>query len=325
MIGYYVHHHGRGHVTRALAISMHVDEDIVFMSSLPRPAGIRPRDRWVRLPMDGPAAEDDASDPDARGHLHWAPLRVDGLIRRSAELLSTLTQARVRRLVVDVSVEIAVLARTAGVPVTIMAMPGNRADAPHQLAYGLADQIIAPWSDEVYQPRWLADHAERTHFVGAISRFDGQAPGRRNTDGADAVLLIGAGGADVPADAVEQLQVALPRYRWVGLGGRAWIDDPWAILRSAAVIVTHAGQNALADAAMSGAATMVLPQHRPFGEQHASASALARAGVVVSVDHWPVPHAWPGLLDVTLDLDPDSWHKVRVVGAAARAARVLAA
>src|SRR5690349_14237624 len=101
---------------------------------------------WVRLPMDVSGSATDAADVTAHGRLHWAPLHVDGLARRSAKLLQTVAATRPRRVVVDVSVEISLLARLAGVPVTVMAMPGDRGDAAHQLAYDVADSIIAPWS-----------------------------------------------------------------------------------------------------------------------------------------------------------------------------------
>jgi len=325
VIGYYVHHHGRGHLTRALAITAHLDEDVVFFSSLPTPGGLRPRDRWVHLPMDVPPGGSAAYEPTAHGRLHWAPLHVDGLLRRSAELLCTLADTGARRLVVDVSVEIAVLARTSGVPVTVMAMPGERTDPPHQLAYRLADQIIAPWSDAVYRPTWLAEHAERTHFVGYLSRFEGRSrePGNHTSD--NAVLLSGAGGTEMPDDAVTQLQAALPQYRWTALGGPSWTDDPWSALRRAALVVTHAGQNALADAAAVAAATIVLPQPRPFDEQHTSAAALDAAGLAICSPSWPTPQRWAELACAAGALDQGRWRAARVDGAAARAAQVLAA
>ena len=81
-----------------------------------------------------------------------------------------------RLMVVDVSVEVAVLVRTMGVPTVVMGMPGERDDRAHQLAYRLADAIIAPW------PAWApvfgggAPWRAKTHAVGAISRFDGRRP-----------------------------------------------------------------------------------------------------------------------------------------------------
>ncbi|HKV19293.1 MAG TPA: glycosyltransferase [Mycobacterium sp.] len=329
MIAYYVHHHGRGHLNRALSICAQLDEPVVFLSSLPRPQEVRDRDMWVRLPMDIPDANSETADVTARGRLHWAPLHVDGLARRSAKLLQTLVATRPRRVVVDVSVEVSLLARLAGVPVTVMAMPGDRTDAAHRLAYDLADSIIAPWSVDVHRPDSLIDHSDRTHFVGAISRFDG-AQEQRSSGAASsqpvALLLAGAGGTEVPADALDQLRSALPRYRWVAAGGvAAWIDDLWPTLVAADLVVSHAGQNAIADIALCGKAAIVIPQHRPFGEQHATARALAETGMAVVTEAWPALRDWPDLASKAASLDSRRWKAMNVHGAAARAAAVIAA
>ncbi|KMO79269.1 hypothetical protein BST22_12605 [Mycolicibacterium chubuense] len=323
MIGYYVHHQGRGHAARARSICARLDEPVTFFSSLPQPVSMRARDTWVQLPLDVPADHDEPADAQCRGRMHWAPLHVAGLAQRAAELLQVAADAGLRRLVVDVSVEIATLGRLAGIPVTVMAMPGERTDPAHRLAYDIADQIVAPWSAEVYQPHWLRDHLDRTHFVGSISQFEGRN-GAAPSAGTG-VLLGGAGGDDLPADALEQLRGALPQYRWIWLGVSSWVDDPWPILASADVVVTHAGQNAIADVALTGAAVIVIPQQRPFGEQAATAGALARAGLTVEVDRWPAREAWPALLAQTRALDRSNWSRLQVQGAAARAAAVIAA
>ena len=46
-------------------------------------------------------------------------------------------------IVVDVSVEVALFVRLLGVPVIVMAMPGERIDGPHALVHQIADHIIA--------------------------------------------------------------------------------------------------------------------------------------------------------------------------------------
>ena len=60
--------------------------------------------------------------------------------------------------------------RLMGIPVVVFAMPGERTDAPHLMAYRIADRIVAPWSDAVYRPDWLADVDDKTTYTGSISR-----------------------------------------------------------------------------------------------------------------------------------------------------------
>jgi len=74
-------------------------------------------------------------------------------------------QARPAAVVVDVSVEIAVFVRLLGVPVIVMAMPGQRTDAPHVLVHQIADRIVAAWPGELYEPDWLRTHAHKTSYV----------------------------------------------------------------------------------------------------------------------------------------------------------------
>jgi len=323
MIGYYVHHHGRGHTSRALAIRAHLDEDVVYFSSSPRPVELR-ADKWVQLPLDVPDDDSPPVDPTANGRLHWVPVGVDGLADRSAMLLNAITAFRPRRMVVDVSVEVTLLSRLAGVPVTVMAMPGDRGDAVHALAYDVADAIIAPWASEVYRPEWLRHHDDRTHYVGVISRYDGMAStpsdeaGRRT-----GLLLAGTGGSTVPDDALDQLQRGASDYEWTAAGGSAgWVDDLWPLLCGADVVVTHAGQSAIADiAAAQVPAVVVIPEPRPFGEQHASATAMAEAGVAVTATTWPRLDEWPALLAGARDAG--RWQRLRSEGAAARAAAVI--
>jgi UDP:flavonoid glycosyltransferase YjiC (YdhE family) len=327
VIGWYVHHHGRGHLTRALAISRHLRENVVFFSSSPRPAAIRPGDGWVQLPSDVPPTDQAPVDATANGRLHWAPVGVGGLAERSAMLLDAIVELCPRRMVVDVSVEVTMLVRLAGVPVTVMAMPGDRTDEAHRLAYDVADQIVAPWSADVYRPAWLRRYDERTHYVGSVSRFDGMprypAP---ESEAPTGLLLAGAGGSGAPCDAPAELAAATPGLRWVAAGGGAdWVDDLWPLLTAAEVVVTHAGQNAIADVALAQACAVVIPEQRPFGEQHATAAALSEAGIAVSVPRWPSSDRWAALVEGARRQDRQQWKRLRVDGAAARAAAAIAA
>ncbi|MDF2492882.1 MAG: hypothetical protein K0Q58_1460, partial [Microbacterium sp.] len=82
MIGYYVHHHGRGHLHRATAIAAALGIPVTGLSSLPRPAEWT--GDWIELPLDLDDRGPDAPDVTAGGRLHWVPLGVDGLRERMA-------------------------------------------------------------------------------------------------------------------------------------------------------------------------------------------------------------------------------------------------
>ena len=165
MIGWYVHHHGRGHANRAEAVRPHLSEPVTVLSSLSVPTASRFAD-WIELDRDDedPGGVDQTGlgvDPTARGRLHWAPLGSKGLARRMATVADWIVTAQPRVMVVDVSAEVAVLARLCGVPLIVMAQPGDRGDPAHTLAYDLAERIIAPWPREVYQAQYLLPYLDK--------------------------------------------------------------------------------------------------------------------------------------------------------------------
>ena len=69
--------------------------------------------------------------PAAHGVLHWAPHHDAGLRGRMALIAQWVADVHPSAAVIDVSVEVAALLRLLGVPVVVVAMPGERIDAPH--------------------------------------------------------------------------------------------------------------------------------------------------------------------------------------------------
>jgi hypothetical protein len=326
VIGYYVHHQGEGHVTRAAAIAARLGgEPVTGLSSRPRPAAWR--GPWLELARDDdPPAADDA-DPTAGGALHWSPTGHPGLRERMAQIAAWVATHAPRLVVVDVSVEVAVLIRSMGVRTVVMGMPGERHDAAHQLAYRLADAIIAPW------PAWArllgggAPWHAKTHAVGAISRFDGRAARRErsNSGRPRVVVLSGSGGTGLTVAMLAAAEHATPDWDWTVLGppGTRWVQDPWPLLCDADVIVTHAGQNAVADIAAARRPAVVIAQPRPFDEQHVTARALHDAKLAVVRPQWPAPSAWNAVLEAALLLRGSGWERWSTGTGAERAAGVL--
>lgn len=311
MIGWYVHHHGRGHLHRAQAVAAHMDERVVGLSTHPPQAWA---DAWVRLPDDAAGGR---TDPTANGRLHYAPIDNVGHRERLAMIVSWVRRARPRLVVVDVSVEVAVLVRTLGVPVVVMAMPGVRDDPAHTLAYDLADQIIAPWPRSLYEPDHLRRVAGKVTYVGGISVHENDFPDRGCTPRTVAVIT-GQGGTAVTADQVSAAQRDTPEWTWVLAGPPgAWVTDITTLISTAQVCVIGAGQNSVADIAAADTAAVVLPQQRPFQEQHATAAVLRGAGLATVARAWPA--RWGRLLDAAADA-PSRWSLWQVSGAAQRAA-----
>lgn len=331
MIGWYVHHVGVGHLHRAEAVSRRLGSPVTGLSSLPRPSGWD--GPWVRLERD------DATDldPTAGGQLHWAPVQDDGLRSRMAAVSAWIQRCRPHLLVSDVSAEVAVLARLHGVPVVSVVLPGDRSDAAHLLGYRVSDALVATWP-ETARPavRGLPDDVRvRVQYVGAVSRLEvapspasrsapppapGHAEPRRVT------VLMGAGGTSVTAARLAAAQHQTPGWQWEVLGrpplGR-WHADPSAALAEADVVVTHAGQNAIAEVAAARRPAVVLPERRPHAEQEATAAALSDGPWPVSVlTSWP-EEGWGSLLARTSALDTAAWESWCDGGAAQRFAEII--
>ncbi|SDD60921.1 glycosyltransferase [Nocardioides lianchengensis] len=310
MIGYYVHHHGSGHLHRATALAHAAaarGRVVTGLSSLPRPADWP--GPWVQLRRDDEGER--PLRPTAHGRLHWVPLGDDGLRDRTAALAAWIATARPACVVVDVSVEVALLVRLHGVPVVAVVLPGARGDAAHALGLGVADALVGCWPADV--PGLVRDLPDdvfaRLRPIGAVSRFPVGAPAVRRPGPPRVVVLAGTGGDDLDETSVDRARASAPDWSWTVLSRRfgSWVDDPRPVLADADVVVTHASQNALAEVAALRRPAVVVPQRRPHDEQRTTARALASAGLPVLVEEtWP-QDGWARRLERAAGLDGRGW------------------
>ncbi|WP_144876122.1 glycosyltransferase [Microbacterium sp. 1.5R] len=332
MIGWYVHHHGWGHVTRMRAISRHLDEDVTVFSSLPAPEALDDGLTWVHLPFDAdPVVDADGATRDARelgdvtarGALHWAPIGHPGHQERLAIIAAWIARNPVSVFVVDVSVELTAFVRLLGVPTVVFAQPGERTDRPHALGYDLADRIVAPWAPGVIEAAQLTERGDRVRHVGAISRHEGRDRRTAPDDGERRALFLGR---TLETTALEATIDLLTAQGWTvetaGARDDDRIDDVWPLLCRATVVVSAAGQNSVADLAAAGARAVVLPQDRPFGEQEHTGRALQAGGYASTASADSTASEVAQLVEHAASSTPD-WTGWGVDGASARAASAI--
>ena len=317
MIGYYAHHQGLGHLQRMRAIARHLDMPMAVLSSLAAPETFE--QEWVPLPMDNCEPTD---DPTAKGTLHWVPRHNAGLRRRMAGIADWINANDPDLVVVDVSVEVALLCRLMGVPTVVVAMRGDRSDRAHRTAYDSAEALLAPWSTEFAEESWPKSWRDKTFHTGAISRFADRpptfAPGHAGPP--RALVLWGAGGDGRPTDRIDAAIAATPGWDWrVAAVGQ----DVWDLLSWADVVVTHGGQGAIAEVAAARRPAVMIAEPRPHGEQSATVRVLADAGLAVGLQSWPDAAQWPGLLQSALAHGGDQWARWAPLDAAQRAAGFL--
>lgn len=333
-IGYYAHHHGAGHVTRALAIAAAFDGALtLFGSRLPERVEL-PNVQLCPLPPDvAPGVEGEAFTC-----LHYAPLGVEGLRERMGLLVDWFRQAWPCLLVVDVSVEVALLARLCGVPTIYLRQRGSRFDAAHELAYASASRLLAPYPDLLEEPATPAVWRAKTCYAGSLSRYAGQRLDSVRESGT-VTVIAGHGGTAFNRARLAAAAQACPEWHWTVLGPvgddatpapanlrfLGSVADPGPWLTTAEVVVGSAGDSLVAELADLRCRFVCLPEARPFDEQLSTGRRLAEQGLAVTCDSWPVADAWPGLLARARQLDPERWTLVSDGQGAQRAAACIQA
>ena len=297
MIGYYVHHHGRGHLHRAQvfahAWSELVGGTVTGLASLTRPVGWN--GPWVYLPRDDRAL--DPVDPTAHERLHWAPLGDPGVRARAALLSAWIQDTHPRAVVVDTSAEATIMIRLHGVPVVSVVLPGWRADAASLTGYRLSDALVATWPKvaergglDVMVPGIPEDIREQIVCVGAVSRFSDRSPDtteashRTSPEGRPPrVVVLGSRPGDMlSASTSAAVAERLPGWDCQVLSAEGdWVGDPWHVLAEADVVVTNAGQSALGDLSALRKPAVVVPDYRPHAEQEIACR-------VLEAGPWPV-------------------------------------
>lgn len=324
-VGWFVHHQGAGHRTRALVVGAELHargHEVTLLGS--RLGDVDERFARVDLPMDDEGVDPDGDWVTAGGRLHWVPLRHEGLRARGAAIARWVEQTCPDVVVVDVSVEVTLLVRLLGVPVVVVGQPGLRDDPPHALAFDVADAVLAPWPAGATAE--LAPHlrglGDRVREVGGLSRFAAEPP---SGDGSTGRAVVLGGGGDLVPGLPERIAAACPELRWELVGGRRWVDDVGPVLAGAEVVVTAAGQNAIADLAALDRPVLVLPQERAFAEQDAMAAYLTRTGLARVVGR--AAQADPGTdwaSEVTAARHaPTGWSRWGTTGGPQRAAELI--
>lgn len=304
MIGYYVHHVGRGHLHRATALTAALDMPVTGLSSLPRPTAWR--GDWVELDRDDST---EAPGDTVDGFLHWAPHGEPGLRSRMAAISAWIDRACPDLVVSDVSVEVALLARLHGIAVVSVVLPGDRTDRAHQLGYAASREIVSFWPPEA--EHMAVGAGDRLRPLGGLSRYPVYETGHPRTAASSRrVVVLGGKGGGGPTEA--QLAVArrqTPGWEWEVLGGSdgPWLADPFPSVCAADVVVTHAGQNAIAEVAAARRPAVVVPAVRPHDEQ-------AMTGRVLADERWPAlveptfpEGGWAGRLERAASLDGRAW------------------
>lgn len=312
-IGYYVHHHGDGHRQRALAIARETGGGITLLGTgLARRTG--PVDH-VDLPDDRLSGGifDGADHGERPSALHYAPIDHEGVRQRVAMISAWIAEARPALLVVDVSVEVAMLARLASVPTVYVRLNGRRFDQPHLDAYRGAACLLAPFHADLDDEHTPEPIRRKTFYAPGILD-DGLSAGVVEDD--LVLVVIGRGGGRSDGEVWAQAARTVPEARWRVIGPCSvpttmppnlellgWVDGAEAMIRSAGVVIGAAGDGLVGSVIAHRRPFVCLPESRPFEEQLSKARRLAALGAAIVSTTFPAAEHWPDLIGRARSLD----------------------
>lgn len=308
-IGYYVHHQGDGHRQRAIAIGQALENVMLMGSGL---AGRTGHLRFLDLPDDrldeSFAGIDHVDRPSS---LHYAPLDHEGVRQRTALITGWIAQARPCFIVVDVSVEVAMLARLASVPTVYVRLSGNRLDPAHLDTFRAATALIAPFHaalDDEDTPCWVRD---KTFYAPGIVRSASQDI---SVDDDVVLVVLGRGGGVSNGDYWARAARAAPAWRWHVIGPctvpadmpanlqfLGWVDDADARIATARVVIGAAGDGVVSAVLAARRPFICMPELRPFDEQASKANRLAAVGGAIVRHDRPQPDEWLRLISLAIE------------------------
>jgi hypothetical protein len=328
-IGYYVHHHGAGHRTRADAIVAASDWPIVLLGTGIGADGID-------LADDRPLSGRFDGDDDARYRpqaLHYAPLDHEGVRARVATLARWIAAERPALMVVDVSVEVAMLARLASVPTICVRLNGTRDDPAHLDAFRGASALLAPFARALDCPTtqgWVCDRT--TYFPGIAA-----APASATSLARRVLVVFGRGGAPGDGRLLAQAARACPQWQWRVIGPATrpadappnlffagWVDAPEREIAESTIVVGAAGDGLVGAVMAADRPFICIPEPRPFGEQEATGARMGALGAAVVRPFWPNAADWPDLIERAMTLPAQARHPLRDAKGAQKAATWLA-
>jgi UDP-N-acetylglucosamine--N-acetylmuramyl-(pentapeptide) pyrophosphoryl-undecaprenol N-acetylglucosamine transferase len=348
-IAFFVHHQGRGHANRTMAVAAAFarDRPVSVLTADPRLFDGFSRDiEIVALPdMIGAAV------PTARLYaeptpqvMHCVPLGLDAMRRTMRTILDHLDDRGIGLFVVDVSAEIALLARIASVPAVQIRMHGDRSDIGHVGAYEACVGMLAPFDERLEQDEYPAQLRAKTFYSGGLCTSVDRVPERaeaRAKLGLDpqreiVVAVTGGGGSGTPYAPLTVAARAAPDALWLTLGPThreghetdfsnlrelGWVPSVTDYLAAADIVIASAGDNTVHEVARVGGRLIVMPEWRYFAEQTRKAEALVRLGAAVQAPAWPGDlQGWRDLLARARALDGTALRGLYAPDAAARAA-----
>lgn len=313
-LGYYAHHHGSGHCRQvdklaALLPGAAKRQLIVFTSLSSNAYTFTSIDETQIIRLQ---AEDECADDVLKGRagehwqpasLHYSPVGNSNIQKRSHQILDTIYQLKIDLMIIDVSVEVAMLCRAASIPYLYIRLPGIRDDTPHLNAFAGALALLAPYPrllEASMTPEWVgkktlyldfintAQKKQLTYhqFIKILAALNASNLEDWGEDTPTIITVIkGYGGHEAIDIKLSELRRLLPNAFIISLGPinddmrchvdiAAQVNDVTPFIQHSHYLLMACGLNAVAQAYDYATPLVVLPDDRPHQEQEVMAQAL---------------------------------------------------
>ncbi|WP_348767762.1 glycosyltransferase [uncultured Salinisphaera sp.] len=348
-ISFFVHHQGRGHAQRTMAIvrELPATQPVSVLTADPSLFDGFERDiEIIALPnmIGAPVPTPELYDQPTPSVMHCVPLGLAAMRQTMRRILDHLDDRDTGLFVIDVSAELALLARIASVPAIKIRMHGNRGDAGHLAAYDACAGMLAPFDERLEQADYPDWARAKTFYSGGLctshEHGNDRTAARRALglplDREIVVAITGGGGAGTPyapltvaaRAAPETLFVTVgPLHReghetdFVNLVNHGWVSHTSDYIAAADIVLASAGDNTVHEVMRTGRAFICAPEWRYFDEQQRKAESLAAVGAAIHLRNWPGDlDGWRTLLERARKLDIEHQRGLHSPEAAARAA-----
>lgn len=291
MIGYYAHSHGSGHCNYANLFAKVFGKSMTVFTD--RGHAFDNGAKVVLLENEDPDGSEYLRTrfPEPRA-LHYAPVNIAKITRRNSAILENVLKGNISLLIIDVSVEMAMLARVSSIPYAYVRLQGDRNDTPHLNAFEGASFLLAYFPQEMESantPLWISS---KTIYLGFLSKFifDG-ATSKRPFEfgiGHKPILLHLTGfGGTRPFDFGNLAERFAIYIIGPGRGGDhlnseiqhiGVVDSTRSFIEHADIVIAACGSNTTSEILSLGKRFIAVPEKRHFREQEGMAENLDRLG-----------------------------------------------
>ena len=288
MIGYYAHSHGSGHCNYAKIFSKIFKRSLTVFTD--RDYNFDRETNVICLENENPDGtefhRDRFAEPPA---LHYAPVHMRKITRRNCIILDAIVQKKIELLIIDVSVEIAMLARVSSIPYAYVRLQGDRTDLPHINAFEGASFLLAYFPEELEDATTSLWIREKTIYLGFLSQFslEGQNSERppEYEEAHKPILLHLSGFGGHRSVDFENLCGHYDIYsvgptrlskKAVGVTQIGVVDSTRPYIQHADMILAACGLNTTSEILSLGKRFIAQPEKRHYSEQERTACNLHR-------------------------------------------------